>query len=131
MVVKWHGARSSTRNLNGGGPQGGNFGILEYLSQTNNNFDFIEEDLRYKYFDDASILEIVNLLSIGIANHNPKPHVPSHIPSHNQFIPAEFLESQQYLETISQWTDDNQMELNTIKKHSNDFQFYSKLSVYN
>ena len=105
MVVKWHGVRSSTRNWNGGGPQGGNFIILEYLSQTNNNFDFIEEDLKYKYFDDASILEIFNLLSIGIARHNPKPHVPFNITNHNQFIPAEYLESQ-----------DNQMELNTEKK---------------
>ena len=25
MVVKWHGLRSDVRNLNGGGPQGGNF----------------------------------------------------------------------------------------------------------
>ena len=50
-------------NLNGGGFQGGNFGILEYLSQGINNFCFIEEDLRYKYFDDASIKKIVNLLS--------------------------------------------------------------------
>ena len=44
---------SYERKLNGGGPQGGHFGILEYLSQTNNNFDFIDEDLRFKYFDDA------------------------------------------------------------------------------
>ena len=89
------------------------FRILEYLSQTNNNFDFIEEDLRYKYFDDASILEIFNLLSIGIARHNQKPYVPFNITNHNQFIPAEYLESQQYLERISQWTDENQMGLNT------------------
>ena len=61
MVVKWHGEVSSVRDLHGGGPQGGNFGILEYLSQTNNNLDFIDEELRFKYFDDASVLELVNL----------------------------------------------------------------------
>ena len=66
---------SQERKLNGGGPQGGNFGILEYFSQTNNNFDFIDDDLKFKYFDDATILEIVNLLSIGIASHNFKPQV--------------------------------------------------------
>ena len=95
------------RNLNGGGPQGGNFGILEYLSQTNNNFNFVDEDLVYKFFDDASVLEIVNLLSIGLASHNFKQQVASNIPTHNQFIPADYLQSQNYLETISQWTDDN------------------------
>ena len=102
MTVKWHGVRSKTKKLNGGGPQGGNFGILEYLSQTNNNFDFVEQDMVYKYFDDASILEIVNLLSIGLASHNFKAQAASNIPTHNQFIPGNNLESQQYLERISE-----------------------------
>ena len=123
MTVKWHGVRSEVRNLNGGGPQGGNFGILEYLSQTNNNFDFIEEDLRFKYFDDASILEIVNLLSIGLASHNLKAQVPSNIPTHNQFIPGSYLKSQDYLERISQWTDENKMELNIDKSNAMIFNF--------
>ena len=58
MLAKWDDLVSSVRELNGGGPQGGHFGICEYLSQTNNNLDIIE-DLRFKYFDDASVLEIV------------------------------------------------------------------------
>ena len=120
-VVKWHGLVSEMRNLNGGGPQGGNFGILEYLSQTNNNFNFVDEDLVYKFFDDASVLEIVNLLSIGLASHNFKQQVASNIPTHNQFIPADYLQSQNYLETISQWTDDNQMELNIEKGKAMNF----------
>ena len=115
MVVKWHGKLSSTRNLNGGGPQGGNFGILEYLSQTNNNLDFVDEELRFKYFDDASVLEIVNLLSIGIASHNSKQQVPSNIASHNQFVPAEYLKSQEYLQNIHQWSENQKMELNVDK----------------
>ena len=43
IVVKWHGTLSSLRELNGGGPQGALWGILEYLSQTNNNTDFISQ----------------------------------------------------------------------------------------
>ena len=123
MTVKWHGVMSDVRKLNGGGPQGGNFGILEYLSQTNNNFDFIEEDLRYKFFDDASILEIVNLLSIGLASHNFKAQVASNIPTHNQFIPGSYLKSQQYLETISDWTEANKMELNIDKSKAMVFNY--------
>ena len=70
---------SSERSLNGGGPQDGNFGILEYLSQNNNNFDFIDDDMRFKYFDDDSILEVVNLLRIGLSssikhNHTQPVH---------------------------------------------------------
>ena len=123
MVVKWHGQVSSVRELHGGGPQGGNFGILEYLSQTNNNLDFIDPELRFKFFDDASVLEIVNLLSIGIASHNSKQQVPSNIHSHNQFIPAEYLKSQGYLETIHQWSEDNLMELNVEKSKNMIFNF--------
>ena len=37
MKVKWKGFTSSSRNLNGGGPQGGTLGIEEYLSQSNEN----------------------------------------------------------------------------------------------
>ena len=37
MYVKWHGITSKPRTLNGGGPQGGTFGLLEYQSQSNKN----------------------------------------------------------------------------------------------
>ena len=40
MVVKWHGVESKMKKINGGGPQGGLWGILEYLSQSNNNTNF-------------------------------------------------------------------------------------------
>jgi hypothetical protein len=37
MYVKWHGTISKSRKLNGGGPQGGTLGLLEYQSQSNKN----------------------------------------------------------------------------------------------
>ena len=42
MRVKWHGKLSKIRELNGGGPQGSSFGIWEYLSQSNDNADFVD-----------------------------------------------------------------------------------------
>ena len=48
MKVKWHGQLSSSRNLNGGGPQGSTFGIWEYLSQSNDNCNGISEEDRFK-----------------------------------------------------------------------------------
>ena len=48
VKVKWHGHYSSARDLNGGGPQGSSFGICEYLSQSNDNADCVEEDKRFK-----------------------------------------------------------------------------------
>ena len=43
-------------------------GILEYLSQSNNNADFVSESERFKFIDNLTLLEIVNLLSIGLSS---------------------------------------------------------------
>jgi hypothetical protein len=135
MIVKWHGILSKMRNLNGGGPQGGSFGILEYLSQTNKNFDYLDEDLVFKYIDDVTILEIVNLLSIGLASHNAKLQVPSHIPAHNQFIAAENLKSQEILIRTDRWSEENKMKLNVKKSnlmifnYTNNYQFGTNLKL--
>ena len=82
MKVKWHGQFSSERELKGGGPQGSSFGIWEYLSQSNENADCIEESDRFKFVDDLSFLEIIYLLSAGLATYNIHAHVPSDIPTH-------------------------------------------------
>ena len=115
MFVKWKGEVTEMRNLNGGGPQGCTWGILEYLSQTNNNVDFIPPDERYKFIDDLTTLEIVNLLSVGLTSYNFKTHIASNIPTHNQVIPAQNLKSQEYLEKLNKWSEDNKMMLNLDK----------------
>ena len=115
MRVKWHGCLSSERDLPAGGPQGSNFGILGYLSQSNDNSDWVPIDDRYKYMDDLTVLECVYLTSIGIASYNLKNHVPSDIPTHNQFINSENLKTQQYLDKIESWTEKKKMVLNEKK----------------
>ena len=79
MQVKWHGKLSSVKELKGGGPQGSTFGIWEYLSQSNDNVNCISESERFKFVDDLSFLEIINLLSVGIASYNVRAHVPSDV----------------------------------------------------
>ena len=133
MIVKWHGLLSRIRDLNGGGPQGGSFGILEYLSQTNKNFDHLDEDLVFKYIDDVTILEIVNLLSIGLASHNSKLQVPSNIPA--QFIAAKKLKSQEILTKADEWSTENKMKLNVKKSnlmifnYTKNYQFGTNLEL--
>ena len=104
MKVKWHGVMSSVRELNGGGPQGSTFGIWEYLSQSNNNADCVEESERFKFVDDLTFLEIIHLISVGLATYNVRAHIPSDIPTHNQIIASENLKSQDQLQKISEWT---------------------------
>ena len=89
--------------------------IWQYLSQTNNNCDNVPVTDRWKFVDDMTINEVINLVNIGMATFNVKTHVPSNIPSHNQFIPQEHLKTQKYLEEIKNWATDNQMKLNSKK----------------
>ena len=115
MRVKWRGQLSSVRYLPGSGPQGSTFGVLEYLSQSNDNADNVPPEDRYKFMDDLTILEIIHLASIGLASHNIRAQVPSNVPVHNQIIKSEHLKTSNYLADIDKWTEKNLMKLNQRK----------------
>ena len=137
MRVAWRGKLSSERPLPGSGPQGSSWGILEYLSQSNNSADSVPEADRAKFMDDLTILEIIHLANVGLASHNFKRNIPTNIAAHSQFIPNEHLRTQKYVEDINKWTEENKMELNE-KKTSNmlfnftkDFQFTAEINLKN
>ena len=115
MQVKWQGLLSTVRDLPGGGPQGSTTGLLEYKSQTNNNCDFVPPSKRYKWVDDLSILEMVNLISAGISSYNFNLHVASDIGVNQSYLPSENICTQSYMDRIEQWTNDNQMKVNGKK----------------
>ena len=134
--MKWNGLTSSERELYGGGPQGATFGIWEYLTQSNNSADCVTNpDYRYKFVDDLTVLEKINLLVIGLASFNCQASVPSNIPAHNQIIPAEHLKSQEYLKQIQEWTQNQKMILNKKKtkvmifNFNNDHKFTTALKL--
>ena len=135
MSVKWHGHVTKPQKINGGGPQGATLGILEYLSQSNNNADFVSESERFKFIDDLTVLEIVNLLSIGLSTYNVKQQIPTDIINSNQFIPPQNLKSQNYLDKISEWTRNQKMMINEsnskimIFNFSQNYQFSTRLEM--
>ena len=135
MRVKWRGRLSTSRALPGGGPQGGTLGIEEYLSQNNDNTDFLENDDKYKFIDDLSTLELINLLSIGLASYDFENHVPSDIAAGNFFLQPYKIKSQNYLENIEHWTESKQMKLNKKKTNymiinfSSNYQFNTRLHI--
>ena len=126
MLVKWHGHKSTIRNLPGGGPAGSSIGLLEYLSQSNNNADCVSPEDRFKFVDDLTALEIVNLLTVGLASYNIKSQVPNDVPSHNQYIIPHNLKTQDHLNKINQWTKDNKMLINQKKSKIMIFNFTQK-----
>ena len=69
------------------------------------------------------MLEVINLLNIGLSSYRVKDTVPSHIPAHNQVVDSKNLKSQEYLNKISEWTDQNLMDLNVKKTKSMVFNF--------
>ena len=101
MKVKFHGKTSTSRNQPGSGAQGASLRNWEFLSQTNNNADYIPEHDRFKYIDDLTILEIINLLNIGLCSHNFRQQVASDIPIHGQVINNDDLKTQSYLHQIN------------------------------
>ena len=123
MKVKWHGQLSSSRNLNGGGPQGSTFGIWEYLSQSNDNCNVISEEDKFKFVGDLSFIEIIYFLNMGIASYNFHSHIPTDIPTHNQLIPKENLKTQDIMNQISEWTLKQKMKLNESKTKNMIFNF--------
>ena len=126
MSVTWHGCLTVPRRINGGGPQGATLGILEYLSQSNNSADCVNQEDRFKFVDDLTVLEMVNLLTIGISSFNIKSQVPSDIISSNQYIPPINLKSQGYLDQINQWTKNQKMVINQKKSKTMIFNFTHK-----
>ena len=135
MVVKWKGLLSKSHPLPGGGPQGGTLGTEEYLSQSNNNTDFLDQDEKFKFIDDLSILEIINLISIGLASYNFHGHVASDIGLENFFLDPRNIKSQEYLDKIESWTRGQKMKLNKEKTNymifnfSKNYKFNTRLSL--
>merc|ERR1711949_148298 len=90
---------------------------------------------RFKFCDDLTFLELINLVSIGIEDYKVMEHVPNNIPVHNQIIKGDKLKSQEYIQEISDWTDRNKMVLNVKKtknmivNFTNNYQFTTSLSV--
>ena len=138
IVVKWNGTFSQPKQVTGGGPQGGTAGgILEYLSQSANNLNFLKEDEGYKFIDDASFLEIINLLSAGLASFNAKARVPSDMDVNGLYLSPDNFQTQNHFNTINDWTHRKEMKLNSDKTkymlvnfcHSSMFQ--TRLSLEN
>ena len=116
MKVKFNDEVSDVLTLIGGGPQGTLIGQIMYLVQTNNNADCVDPEDRLKYIDDLSILQIVCLAGL-LTQYNFHEHVASDVGTDQLFIPPSRLPTQEHLNTISRWTDDNLMKINEAKSN--------------
>ena len=115
MKIKWHNKFSKPRQMPGSGAMGSNLGNWEFDSQTNHNADCVPEEDRFKFVDDLTCLEVVNLINIGLASHNFRQQVPNNVPIHGQIVPNSHLKSQNYIAQISEWTKNQEMIISETK----------------
>ena len=114
MQVRFNSTYSSTYSLPGGGPQGTLVGLIEYFVQSNDNADSVDPDMRLRFVDDLTILELVMMGGI-LSEYNFKLHVASDIGIDEQYVCATNLKTQDNLNTIADWTVQNKMKLNEDK----------------
>ena len=75
------------------------------------------------------------MLAIGLSSYNVKSQVPSDVLENNQYIPPNNLKSQEYLDEISQWTNNQKMVINQKKSktmifnYTQKYQFSTRLKI--
>ena len=95
--------------------QGCYLGQLEYKSQSNDSAQFVPAEDRYTFVDDLSLLEIINILTVGLSSYNFRNHVAADIGIDDHFLPAENCKSEDFLDRIQNWTNEKNMRLNKNK----------------
>jgi hypothetical protein len=114
MQVKFNGELSEFMALIGGGPQGTLLGQIEYLVQSNDNADIVSPNDRFKYIDDLSVLQLVCLSGL-LVDYDFQHHVASDVGIDDQFLPADSYQTQDSLNYIANWTEENKMKINEDK----------------
>ena len=133
MTVKWHEVTSEIKDLPGGGPQGSTFGVLQFDVNSNDNADHIPLDMRYKFVDDLSTLELLNLLLAGLASYNFRAHVASDVGVDQKILPPQNHLGQENLNKIEEWSIKNKTKLNVAKtkmmifNFTKEYQFASRM----
>ena len=122
MSVCFNSEESSLYSLIGGGPQGSWTGQECFLVASDDNASFVEQEDRYKFCDDLSILELIMLGNI-LTEYNFHEHVASDIGLGERFLPAQGLATQENLDKISLWTSENLMKL---KESKTDYQVFTR-----
>ena len=96
------------------------------MSQSNSNANCVDTDLRWKWVDDLTVLEIINLINIGMTSFNANFQVPNDIDTEKKCTPNKNLLTQTHLDKISDWTKNQKMMLNKKKTNYMVFNFTEK-----
>ena len=99
--------------------------------------DWLSVEDKYKFVDDLLVLELINMIVVGLSSYNFKQHVASDIGINQLYLPAEHIQSETYMNNISEWTEKNKMKLNEKKSQvmivseTKNYQFSTRIHVDN
>ena len=98
----------------GGSPQGSWMGQMAYIAASDDAARGLEDQDKYKYCDDLTILELIALGGM-LSDYNFREHVASDIAVDELYINPENLQTQENLYELQNWTNLNLMKLNEKK----------------
>ena len=110
MTVFFNSEKSSVIKLIGGFPEGSLICQDAFIVASNDNAAITEPEDRFKYIDDLEISELISLAGILI-DYDCLSHVPSDVSVDQKFLPPQATKTQEYLDSIQNWTKENLMKL--------------------
>ena len=114
MSVRYNTASSKWHTLVGGSPQGSWMGQMAYISASDDAARGLEDQDKFKFCDDLTILELVMLGGL-LSDYNFTNHVASDIGTDQQFLDPANMKTQTSITDLEQWTTNNKMCLNQSK----------------
>ena len=114
MTVRYNQAWSKWHCLVGGGPQGSWTGQMCYIGASDDAASWLDDEDRYKFCDDLSLLELVAIGGI-LTEYDFQQHVASDVGINQKFLDPTSYEMQENLNKVSEWTNMNKMKLNEAK----------------
>ena len=116
MKIKYNQQQAGPFELVGGSPQGSFLGQLCFSTGSLDNTEVlnIEEEDKYQYVDDLSLLELIFLTDI-LMEYDFRTHVASDIGIDQRFVPPSLTKTQIFNEGISLWSEQNITRLNIDK----------------
>ena len=114
MTVRYNSASSKWHKLIGGSPQGSWLGQMAYIAASDDAARGLEDEDKWKFCDDLTILELVMMGGV-LKEYDFTKHVASDIETGQKFLDPELYNTQNTLNELQTWTTDNKMRLNERK----------------
>jgi len=89
-------------------------GQMAYIAASDDAARGLDDENKYKFCDDLTILELVSIGSL-LAEYDVRSHVASDVGTEQRFLDPALLQTQSHISDLEIWTRQNKMRLNARK----------------